>query len=111
MSDWTLTVRHGPRVRRERFDDLETAIGAMRSRAEEIRAEGPLGSISAFREYDSEVRVAGRVELSTGGWLRGADAGIDVKGDGSFVAYTGGIRKTPLDDAPDPFEAVRRALK
>lgn len=107
---FTLTVRHGARVERDRFDDLPAAIAAMRQRAEQIRAEGPLGSVKAFREYGPAQRVAGRVELSTGGWLRGGDAGVDVMGDGSLVAYSGGIRKRPLDEGGDPFEAVRKAL-
>jgi hypothetical protein len=108
MATYTLTTRHGSRVRRERFDDLDEAIQSMRQRADEMRGAGPLGSVKAFRDYGPERRVAGRVELSRGGWLRGSDAGVDVMGDGSLVAYSGGIRKEVLEG--DPFEAVRGAL-
>jgi hypothetical protein len=33
-------------------------------------------------------------------------------GDGSLVAYSGGVHRSPLDPGPDetPFDAVRRAL-
>ena len=57
-------------------------------------------------------QVAGRVEISTGGLLRrGEDAGVDVMGDGTFVAFAGGMRRTELDPGRQgPFEAVRRAL-
>lgn len=109
MGAFTLTVRYGPRVDRERFESLDDAIAAMRRRAEGIRGAGQLDSVKAFREYGPGQRVAGRVEVSTGGWLRGRDAGVDVMGDGSFVPYSGGLSKRKLD--PDrPFEAVRDAL-
>jgi hypothetical protein len=111
VSTITLTVRHGSKVQRERYEDLDEAVSALRRRAEEIRGDGPLRSVKAFRDYGPEQRVAGRVELSTGGWLRGRDAGVDVMGDGSLVAYAGGIRKEPLEPrGEDPFAAVRKAL-
>ncbi len=84
----------------------------MREHADRVRGEGPLDSVKAFREYGPGQRVAGRVELSTGGWLRRREAGIDVMGDGSLVPYSGAIRKRPLDpgDSDSPFDAVREAL-
>jgi len=109
VTGYTLTVRHGPRVARERFETLDEAIGALRRSAEEIRGEGPLDPVKAFREYGPGQRVAGRVELSAGGWLRGRDAGVDVMGDGSFVPFAGGVRKRTLDQAA-PFDAVREEL-
>ena len=112
MAGYTLTVRHGPRVERERFDDLGAAVERLRRRAEEVRGEGPLDAVSAFRDYEPGQRVAARLELSTGGWLRGREAGVDVMGDGTVVAYSGGIRKRPLDagQGRSAFEAVRAAL-
>jgi hypothetical protein len=111
VAGYQLTIRHGPRVVRQRFSDLDEAISGMRERAEEIREAGPLDSVKAFRDYGPEQRVAGRVELSTGGWLRGRDAGVDVMGDGNFVAFAGGIRKERLEPrGGDPFAAVREAL-
>jgi hypothetical protein len=109
MAKFVLTTRHGARVERERFEDLEEAVASLRRRAEEIRDEGPLDSVKAFRDYGPESRVAGRVELSTGGFLSGRDAGVDVMGDGSFVPYEGGLRKRKLDEGA-PFDAVRQAL-
>jgi len=99
-------------VAREKFEDLDEAITAMERRVKGIRAEGPLRARKMFREYDPGVQVAGRVEISTGGFLRsGESAGIDVMGDGTLVAYEGGTRRAELDPGQDgPFEAVRRAL-
>jgi hypothetical protein len=109
---YRLTVRQGPRVTREKFEDLDDAIAALERSAKDIRSAGPLESRKMLREFEPEVQVAGRVELSTGGLLRrGEDAGIDVMGDGTFVAFRGGMRRTELDPGRHgPFEAVRRAL-
>jgi len=109
---YRLTVRQGPRVTREKFEDLDAAVEALERHAKDIRSAGPLKPRKMLREYEPDVQVAGRVEISTGGWLRrGEDAGIDVMGDGAFVAFSGGMRRTELDPGDrGPFDAVRRAL-
>jgi hypothetical protein len=85
----------------------------MEQRVKDIRSEGPLKAQKMFREYDPGAQVAGRVEISTGGFLRsGISAGIDVMGDGALVAYRGGVQREELDPGQrGPFEAVRKALK
>ncbi len=104
-------MRKGPQVERERFDDLEAALIALEHRAAEIRDAGPLEPRKMFREFEAAKQVAGRVEISTGGLIRrGTDAGIDVMGDGAFVAFKGGLRRAELDPALDPIDAVRQAL-
>jgi hypothetical protein len=112
VSGWNLTIRHGSDVEREQFDSLEQAIEAMRRQAEAIRAEGPLEKASVPRDYEPSEQVHARLEISTGGLLRGRDAGLDVMGDGSFVPYQGGIRRTQLEprDGQSPFDAVGEAL-
>jgi hypothetical protein len=109
---YKLTVRRGPRVTREKFDDLDAAIVALERYAKEIRSAGPLQSRKMLREFEPDAQVAGRVEISTGGLIRrGEDAGVDVMGDGTFVAFRGGMRRSELDPGQlGPFEAVRRAL-
>jgi hypothetical protein len=84
----------------------------MERRADEIRAEGPLHGVKTLRDFEPGERVAARLELSTGGWLRGRDAGVDVMGDGRLVAYAGGMGRRELDATSDQaaFEAVRREL-
>jgi hypothetical protein len=103
-----LTVRHGSRVEREEHATLEEAIDAMRHRAEEVRAEGGLPEITALRTFSPEQRVAARLEISAPG-LRGATAGVDVRGDGSLVAYRGGVLRRELE--PDGGEAVYDAVR
>jgi hypothetical protein len=109
---YRLTVRQGPRVTREKFEDLDNAIAALERYAKDIRSAGPLESRKMLREFEPDTQVAGRVEISTSGlFRRGEDAGIDVMGDGTFVAFRGGIRRTELDPGNHgPFDAVRRAF-
>jgi len=56
--------------------------------------------------------VAGRIEISTGGLLRGGDtAGIDVMGDGRYVPFIGGMQRDQIDHGEgSPFEAVRKVF-
>jgi hypothetical protein len=112
VSGWRLTVRHGPRVRRESFVGIDEALAAMRERAAEIVREGPLQTVQGFRDYEPSDRVAARLELTTGGLIGRRQAGIDVMGDGALVPYAGVLQKRRLEArSPDrAFEAVREAL-
>ena len=112
MARYRLTIRHGPRVAHERFDDLDDAVSAMKRQAQVIRQEGPLEEINAIREYGPGQRVHARLELSSGGLLRRREAGMDLMGDGTLVPFVGVIRKEPieLEDGASPFDAVRTAL-
>ena len=105
-------IRHGSRVKRESFDNLDDAIEAIERRAQEIRREGPLTTVKSLRDFEPGQRVHARLELSTGGVLRGREAGLDVMGDGALVPYTGVVRKRKLEPGRDQsaFDAVREAL-
>ena len=103
---WKVTIRYGSKVGREKFDSLEEAIDDARRRVEEIRRDGGLPGISAFREHSPDQRVQARIEISGPGFFRSPEGGIDVMGDGSAIAYTGAIRKETigahtLDEALD----------
>ena len=102
-------VRHGSLVDRERFDDLDEALAELERRAEQIRGEGALAEVSGFATTARE-RVAARLEISAGGLLRRAEAGIDVMGDGTLVAYSGGIGAPRARAAPreQPVDALAR---
>ncbi len=112
MKGWVLTVRHGPEVNRERFDSLDAAVKALRRHAEAIRSEGPLKKVGSLRDFEPGEQVHARLEISSGGLLRGHDAGLDVMGDGSYIPYRGGMRRRHLDprNGQTPFEAVGEAL-
>ncbi len=108
-----MTVRHGSKVGRERFATLEEAIGEARRRVEEIQRDGGLPTISAFRKHTSDQRVEARIEISGPGLIRSPEGGIDVMGDGHAVAYTGAIRKEPIeaDSLDEGFERLGQALR
>ena len=113
MSAWRLTIRHGSDVDREGFDDLEQAIAAARQRASAIKAEGPLEELAALRDFAPADQVHARLEISGRGLVRPPTAGVDLRGDGSVVPYSGGIRRQELTlrRGGDAFDAVRDALR
>jgi hypothetical protein len=108
---WTLTVRVGPRVSRERFDAPGPALDALRRRLDDV---APLGATRALsREYAPEEQVAARGEIRGPGRLvPGVRAGADVRGDGSVEAWTGWLRRTAVEprDGEDAVAALRRVL-
>jgi hypothetical protein len=107
MSAWRVTVRHGSVVEKTSFESLDEALDQARARAAAVVSDGPLGEISAFRDYGPEKRVHARIEVSEKRLIGGAEAGIDVMGDGSLVPYRGVIRKQPLE-ASSLDEAIER---
>jgi hypothetical protein len=109
---WKVTVRHGSRVGREKFDSLDEAITDARRRVEEIQREDRLPPVNMLREFTPEQQVNARIEISGPGLLRGKEGGIDVMGDGHAIAYTGAIRKEQIeaDSLDDAFERLRTAL-
>ena len=113
MAAWKLTVRHGSDVSHSSFEELDEAVAAMRERALGIRAEGPVKAVSALRDFAPADQVHARLQLSRGGWLRKEVAGVDVRGDGTFMPFRGGVRREELDptDHDTPFDAVRETLE
>ena len=95
------------------FEDLGEAVAEMRRRALEIRAEGPPKTASMLREFKPADQVRARLQLSGRGFLRKPVAGVDVRGDGTFMPYRGGIRREELDptDYDTPFDVVRETLE
>ena len=113
MSRWKLTVRHGSDVDHLGFDDLGEAVAAMRARAMDIRAEGPVKGVSSLRDFGPEEQVHARLQLSGKGWPRKPVAGIDVRGDGTFMPFRGSLRREELDPThhETPFDLVRETLE
>jgi hypothetical protein len=113
VSRWKLTVRHGSDVDHMSFDDLGAAVAAMRERALAIRAEGPVDRVQSLRDFEPRDQVHARLQLSSGGLLKKSTAGVDVRGDGTFVPFSGGVRREELDptDHDTPFDLVRETLE
>ena len=112
MGKWKVTVRHGSSVGREKFGTLDEAIADARRRVDEIRREDRLPEITLFRKHTPDQRVNARIEISGPGLIRSPEGGIDVMGDGQAVAYTGAVRKEPIeaDSLDQAFERLRGGL-
>jgi hypothetical protein len=108
-----LTVRRGSEVEHAEFDSLGEAVAAMRERAMEIRGLAPPQTAALLRTFGPEDQVQARLQLSGRGVLRRPVAGIDVRGDGTFVPFRGGLAREELDpsDHETPFETVRETLE
>jgi hypothetical protein len=108
---FTVLVRTGGRVRKERFDDLRAALGAVDRSVAKLADEAsarPVGG-GLMRRLEPVQQVVGRVELTGPGRLR---AGIDVRGDGSSEAFTGRVRRRLVEQRrrESAVAALRRAL-
>lgn len=97
---YRVTVRRGPHVTREQYETLNQALAAV-----ERAARGGREAESAFgRTYAPGDLVAARIELK-GAATR---AGIDVRGDGTLVAWTGRVRRKVLEG--DALKALRQSV-
>jgi hypothetical protein len=110
---WKLTIRDGSDVDHEGFDDLAAAVAAMRERALAIRSEEPVRRVQSLRDFEPEDQVRARLQVSSGGFLRKSVAGVDVRGDGTFVPFKGGVVREELDPSghDTPFDLVRETLE
>ena len=108
---YTLTVRSDARVRKQRHEDLDSALDELEQIAREL-AEGagarPAGG-TLIRRVEPVQQVVARIELAGPDRLR---AGVDVRGDGSIEAFTGRLRRTLVEQRgkESAYDALRRAL-
>lgn len=113
VAAWKLTIRHGSDVSSEGFDDLGEAVELMRERALAIRAEGPVGEAKMLRSFGPADQVHARLQIAGKGLLRKPVAGVDVRGDGTFVPFRGRMAREELDPThhDTPFDLVRETLE
>jgi hypothetical protein len=107
-------VRHGGDVDSAGFEDLGEAVAAMRERALAIRSQGPAKTASMLREFKPADQVQARLQIvGRRGLLRKSVAGVDVRGDGTFMPFRGGYAREELDPSrhQTPFELVRETLQ
>jgi hypothetical protein len=112
---WRLTWRAGGRVERLHAGSLDEALDTLEARAR-AAASGPgLAAVDLrSRRWSPAERVAARGEVrGPQRWRADVRAGIDVRGDGSVVAWTGAPRREELEprDGEDPYRALRRAAQ
>jgi hypothetical protein len=112
VAGYRITVRVGPKVERERYDDLGQAIAAVERRGRDLERNAHNHAIGGklMRKFEPARQVIGRVELRGPG---SPTAGIDVRGDGSAEAFTGRIRREVIDQkrGESAYQALRRTLK
>ena len=111
---WKLTVRAGPRVERQRFDELAAALDAAEQRGVELARAAPRGSVDVkLKRFEPVQQVAARIELAGPERLvPSVRAGVDVRGDGSTEAYLGRVRRELVDRrrGESTWGALRRVL-
>jgi hypothetical protein len=109
---YTLTIRQGSKVTRERYTDLGAAVGAVEERGRELERGADARAVggSFIRRIEPVQQVVARLELKGPSGMR---AGVDVRGDGSSEAFTGRVRRRLVEQrkGEDAYGALRRALK
>jgi hypothetical protein len=112
MAGYKVKTRHGPSFERQSFDDLDAALGGVEQATQRI-LDGPSArtvSPPLMRDFEPAQQVLGRVELSGPDRLR---AGIDVRGDGSMVAFVGRLRRSEIEvrSGENAIRALGRTLR
>jgi hypothetical protein len=112
LADWKLTVRDGSDVSRLKYGSLDEALEEARLRIDEVLAREPLKKVKAIRDYEPEILVKARIEVSGKGLFSPPTAGVDVNGDNSLMAFAGGVVRKPLrgETSKQVVEAMREAL-
>ena len=105
-------MRSGSEVEHLGFAGLDEAVAAMREKALELRAQAPPKTASLLGTYTPADQVQARLQLTGRGLFHRPVAGIDIRGDGAFVPYRGGVGREELDPSghETPFDLVRETL-
>ena len=111
MARYTLTTRIRGKVEHERFADLEAALDALERRGHALQGQADAEVVggSLVRRFEPEQQVTARLEVSG---PRGLRAGVDVRGDGSAVPFTGRLlrKEVQRDVDESAYDSLRRAL-
>jgi hypothetical protein len=112
---WTLTVRSGSKVTRERFDDLDAALDALEDHGRVLEKTASRDAVDVkLKTFDPVQQVSARIELAGPERLiPKVRAGVDIRGDGSTEAYLGRVRRQLVKQraSESSYKALRRALK
>jgi len=109
VARYTLTARISGKVEHERFDDFEAALDALERRGHALQGQADAEVVggSLMRRFEPEDQVTARLELSGPRRLR---VGVDVRGDGSAVPFTGRVLRRPVErrKRESAYDALRR---
>jgi hypothetical protein len=112
VARYTLTARISGKVEHERFDDLEAALDALERRGHALQGQADAEAVggSLMRRYEPEEQVTARLELSGPRRLR---VGVDVRGDGSSVPFSGRLIRRPLErlKGESAYDTLRRVAR
>jgi hypothetical protein len=100
---YRITVRRGPSVDHARAESLAEAIEVAKRYVRGSRRREAVEGIG--RRYEAAELVAMRIELKG----PGGRGGIDVRGDGGVVAWTGRVFRKELT-GDDPYDALAHRL-
>jgi len=97
---------------KRRFPTLADAVDALEVELRAVAtviARAPRVERALGRQYEPAEQVAVRGELRG---PRGLRAGVDVRGDGTMVAFTGTVRRRPVElhDREDAWAGLRREV-
>ena len=104
---WRVTVRVGANLERARFASLDEALDEIEARGRELQRATRSKPVDTklLGRWEPAQQVAARLQLAGRG-------GVDIRGDGSAVPYTGRLRRRPVQEreTESPYEALRRAI-
>jgi hypothetical protein len=110
-----IVMRNGAKVTRERAATLAEALDLVERYGRGLAAQPRRSEVDLrFRTFTPADQVAARVEVSgPQRWRPAVRAGIDVRGDGSVEAWSGGTEREAIarESGESPYDALRRALQ
>lgn len=109
---YRLTARIRGKVEHDRFDDLGSALDALERRGHALQGKADADTVggSLMRRFEPGEQVAARLELTGPRRLGG---GVDVRGDGTAIPFTGRILRKPIERerGESAYAALRRVLE
>jgi hypothetical protein len=110
-----IVTRNGAKVTRERAASLGEALDLVERYGRGLAAQPRRPEVDLrFRTFTPAAQVAARIEVSgPQRWRPAVRAGIDVRGDGTVEAWSGGTEReaVALQSGESPYDALRRALQ
>lgn len=110
---WTLTLRRGPKVTKERYGSLDEALDGLQRAVAAAAGERRAAARALVREIEPVAQVAVRAEIAgPQRLLASVRGGVDVRGDGSPEAFVGRLSRQVVQRRADEsaVDALRRTL-